>query len=186
MGTDVSAYITRKEIQQVVGLLGVTPEDSNECVYIDSNTINGQHENPVGIHRAARQVAEERDDEDFDPGTSLELFDIDYEFDDYDNAKRVVTAIEEHDPDADRRIAQEIVRALTERFGIEPPGLTDLGLTGGQAAELIRLGAAVCVGYQHENDAMAWALDFFADTEAILDLGADYWMRLPEKFGPQS
>ncbi|MEV4174012.1 hypothetical protein [Nonomuraea sp. NPDC049709] len=109
MSTSISAYATRDEIKNLVTLLGLRPEDPNPYIDIDSTTVNGQHENPVTVQRAYRECAERAAEDDFDPGQRPELFDTD---------EVTVTPIEEHDPDADRQVAQEIVAMLTERFGL--------------------------------------------------------------------
>ncbi|MFI6909735.1 hypothetical protein ACIBKY_51330 [Nonomuraea sp. NPDC050394] len=124
MSTNISAYITREEIQHVVGLLGLTRDGDNTSVSIDSTTVNGQHENPVTIYRAASECAERAAEEDFDPGPYPELFAVDDEFDLDAKDSRItkVTPIEEHDPDADRETARQIVAMLTAQFHLSPPG----------------------------------------------------------------
>ncbi|GGS85111.1 hypothetical protein GCM10010156_49650 [Planobispora rosea] len=112
---DVTALITRTEIRKIVGLLGITPEDPHPNVSIRATTINGIQASPVSIERAAHAVAElrqEQDEDDFDPSDYPDLFRTAH------TTGGAATAIEEHDPEADRRVAAEIVRMLTERFAL--------------------------------------------------------------------
>ncbi|MEU4511699.1 hypothetical protein AB0G05_19585 [Nonomuraea wenchangensis] len=181
MSTSTSANITREEIKEVVGLLGVTPAHAYTSVEISSTTVNGEYENPVSIYRAASQCAEKADEEDSEPGTYPELFNVDSEFgDDDEGTVTKVTPIEEHDPEADRQTAREIVADLTERFHLDR--YAKLGLTGDQVAELVRLAMAVCAAGVDEGNQLAWALDFFSDPDAIVKLGETAWRKLGDKY----
>ncbi|GAA4599961.1 hypothetical protein GCM10023194_81000 [Planotetraspora phitsanulokensis] len=117
--SDVTAYITRDGIRDlVVDLLGMTLDDpAHTSVEIPSTTVNGHYENPVSVQRAFRSAVDARADDEFDPDTWPELFDTEYGDDD---DSLVVSAIEDFDPDEDRRVALEIIRALTARFPLTP------------------------------------------------------------------
>jgi hypothetical protein len=114
MSTSIRAYVTREEIKDIVGLLGSQP-NTDETVYIDATTVNGMHENPVSVERAYIVCDQKRGEEDFEPGDSPELFTTEY---DIDSDEDTINAAELHEPDEDRRVAQEIISLLRERFGL--------------------------------------------------------------------
>jgi hypothetical protein len=106
-GTDVTAYATRDDLVNLVRKL-LLPRGSDGSMFgetqIPSATVDGIIENPVCVHRAAHQIASIGDE--LDPETYPEMYD------EYDEL------IEEDDPDADRRAAQEIVTLLIEAYGL--------------------------------------------------------------------
>ncbi|MEU7855164.1 hypothetical protein [Nonomuraea sp. NPDC049141] len=106
-GTDVTAYATRDDIVNLVKKL-LRPRGSDGSIFgevqIGSTTVGGVVEDPVCVHRAAHQIALLAGE--LDPEVYPEL---------YEHPDKL---IEEDDPDADRRAAQEIVTLLTAVFGL--------------------------------------------------------------------
>ncbi|MGR6921229.1 hypothetical protein ACU635_43895 [[Actinomadura] parvosata] len=107
-GTDVTAYATRDDIVNQVKLL--LPRDITGVQVLEapipSTTVDGFEDNPVCVHRAAHQIAALTESGSLSEGEWPEL---------YEHPGQL---IEEHDPDADRRAAQEIVVLLTEAYGL--------------------------------------------------------------------
>jgi hypothetical protein len=154
-----------------------TPAHPYTFVSISSTTINGMYEDAVSIYRAARECAEKA----ADPGIYPELFDVKYGFGDGDDEGTLmkVTPIEEHDLDADRQTAREIVAELTERFDLDR--FAKLGLTGDQVADLVKLALAVCSASEESNP-LHWALDVFKDPDALVQLGEAAWGKIRDKY----
>ncbi|MFG1709168.1 hypothetical protein ACFLIM_38855 [Nonomuraea sp. M3C6] len=61
--------------------------------------------------------------------------------------------------------------------------LTHLGLTDDQVRELVKLAAAACAVAQDEPNPLNWALDFFDDPEAVVELGVKVWDQIDDKYG---
>ncbi|TYB71160.1 hypothetical protein FXF51_01620 [Nonomuraea sp. PA05] len=106
-GTDVTAYATRDDLLALVRRL-LLPRGSDGSPYgevqIGSTTVDGVEENPVCVHRAAHQIASLGDE--LNDETYPELY------------EHPGALIEEDDPVADRRAAQEIITLLTEAYGL--------------------------------------------------------------------
>ncbi|MFI6179747.1 hypothetical protein ACIA8R_29680 [Nonomuraea sp. NPDC051191] len=178
----ISAYISREGIKQVVGLLGAAPDDPYVNVDIIPTAVSGEEENPVSVYRAALMCGELVAREEIDYGARQGLFAVTYSFEGDDEGKVVaVKPVEEHDPDADRQTAREIVTELTERFNLDGDRYAKLGLTSDQVADLVRLGLAVCAASEDGNP-LHWALDFFADPDALVRLGDATWHKLADPY----
>lgn len=62
--------------------------------------------------------------------------------------------------------------------------LTHLGLTDHQVRELVKLAAAACASTAWEEpNPLNWALDFFDDPEAMVNLGVAVWDQIDDKYG---
>ncbi|WP_433444629.1 hypothetical protein [Nonomuraea sp. CA-141351] len=177
----ISAYIGREDIKEVVGLLGAAPGDPNFGVEIIPTTVSGEEENPVSIHRAAVTCAEMIAEGAIDYGARQGLFNVEYSFEDSNDGRVTsVTPIEEHDPDADRQVAREIVAELTERFDLDR--YAKLGLTGDQVADLVKLALAVCSASEESNP-LHWAMDFYKDPDELVRVGAAAWRKIRDPYG---
>ncbi|SEU46334.1 hypothetical protein [Nonomuraea wenchangensis] len=108
-GTDVIAYATRDDLVNLVRKL-LLPRGNDGSTFgetqIGSATVDGFLENPVCVHRAAHQIAALAESGELNEDEWPELYEHPDEL------------IEEHDPDADRSAAQEIVTLLTEAWGL--------------------------------------------------------------------
>ncbi|MEV3986592.1 hypothetical protein [Nonomuraea sp. NPDC049758] len=179
----IDAYIGREGIKQVVGLLGAPPGNPYNSVEIIPTAVNGRQDNPVSVYRAALMCAEMAAEDSVDYGAEQGLFSVKYSFEDGNDGKAIaVTPIEENDADADRQTAREIVADLTARFELDR--YAELGLTGDQVAELVRLALAVCAAGEEGGEQLAWALDFFIDPDGIVKLGEAIWHKLDNRYGP--
>ncbi|GAA1768469.1 hypothetical protein [Nonomuraea bangladeshensis] len=58
-----------------------------------------------------------------------------------------------------------------------------LGLDDEQVRELVKFAAAACVVAQDEQHALNWALEFFDDPEALVELGVKVWDLIDDKYG---
>jgi hypothetical protein len=107
-GSDVTAYATRDDIVNLVRKL-LLPRGSDGSMFgevqIPVATIDGFQENPVCVHRAAHEIAVLAEG-GIDEHERAELYEHPGEL------------IEEDDPVADRRAAQEIVTLLTEAYAL--------------------------------------------------------------------
>ncbi|MER6514780.1 hypothetical protein ABT158_48785 [Nonomuraea sp. NPDC001636] len=176
----IDAYIGREGIKQVVGLLGAPPSNPYNSVEIIPTSVNGRQDNPVTVYRAALMCAEMAAEDNVDYGSEQGLFTVKYSFEDGDDGKVIaVTPMEENDADADRQTAREIVTDLTARFDLDQ--YAKLGLTGDQVADLVRLGLAVCAASEDSNP-LHWALDFFTDPDALVELGEATWHKLADPY----
>ncbi|MCP2359797.1 hypothetical protein HD597_006817 [Nonomuraea thailandensis] len=125
--TSISGYITRDEIAQVAGLLCAKPGESAETASVQATAVEGQYENALTLTRAWVEVQEVRDearrDADHYGGTwelhmpnRPELFDLEYD----DEDQPIYSHPEDYDEAEDRRVAIEIVRTLSTRYGLTP------------------------------------------------------------------
>lgn len=110
--TDVSAHLTRTEIDLVVRLLGVTPVDEDNPVWIRNPVVDGICDEPLTLGRSFRAAQDYQANEDFDAEEHEDLFVV------IDEANGEAWPIESFDPEADRKTAQGIVTYLTERFNL--------------------------------------------------------------------
>lgn len=62
--------------------------------------------------------------------------------------------------------------------------LSHLGLTDDQVRDLVKLAAAACASQAWEEpNPLNWALDFFNNPEALVELGVTVWDQIDNKHG---
>ncbi|MEV4748998.1 hypothetical protein AB0K21_21690 [Streptosporangium sp. NPDC049248] len=60
-----------------------------------------------------------------------------------------------------------------------------LGITDAQARDLIKLAAAACAATEWEEpNPLNWALDYFEDPQALVDVGVAVWDQIDNKYRP--